>query len=300
MRLDIEAFHVLNVIVQEGSFAKAAKKLHKAQSAVSYQIKKLEDHLNIAIFDRSQYRAELTPAGKALWSEGMRMLQLASRIETLAERYGQGWEPRLDLVIDGSLPIGPVMRALKVMSDRKIPTRIQVKTEFLGGVQMRFEQDRSDMMLVKEYSPSPSLNAQALPPTTVTLVAAREHSLAQGKQIELEQLYEHVELTIHDSSDPGKQKLDNLQFGGERVFYFSDFNSKKKALLMGLGFGWMPNFLIEQELATGDLVELDYQGASSHTFTPQLVYPSDRPLGKAGEIIADLIVSELSSPITGG
>ena len=150
------------------------------------------------------------------------------------------------------------------------------------------------MMLVNEYSPSPALNAQALPPITFTLVAAREHSLASRKPVELEQLYDHVELTIHDSSDPGKQRLDKLQFGGERVFYFSDFNSKKKALLMGLGFGWMPNFLIEQELNDGELVELDYQGASSHTFTPQLVYPSERPLGKAGQIIADLIVSELS------
>lgn len=299
MRLDIDAFHVLNVIVQEGSFAKAARKLHKAQSAVSYQIKKLENHLNIDIFDRSQYRAELTPAGKALWSEGMRMLQLASHIETLAERYGQGWEPRLDLVIDGSLPIGPVMRALKVMSEQDIPTLIQVKTEFLGGVQMRFEQDKSDMMLVKEYSPSPALHAQALPPTTVTLVVAREHPLAQCTKIELEQLYEHVELTIHDSSDPTKQKLDNLQFGGERIFYLSDFESKKKALLMGLGFGWMPNFLIEQELSGGELVELDYQGTSRHTFTPQLVYPSGRPLGKAGQIIADLIVSELSTEADG-
>ncbi|WP_201347200.1 LysR family transcriptional regulator [Neptunomonas japonica] len=39
MRLDIEALRVLDVVIQEGSFAKAAAKLHKAQSAVSYQIK---------------------------------------------------------------------------------------------------------------------------------------------------------------------------------------------------------------------------------------------------------------------
>lgn len=293
MRLDIDSFYVLNVIVQEGSFAKAAKKLHKAQSAVSYQIKKLENHLDIVVFDRSQYRAELTPAGKALWSEGLRLLQHAHRIETLAQRYGQGWEPRLDLVIDGSLPLGPVMRALKVMTDRRIPTRIQVKTEFLSGVQMRFEQDKSDMMLVKEYQPGPSLIARALPLTAFTLVACAQHSLALAKKIDLEQLCDYVELTIHDSSDPTMQRPDGLQFGGERVFYLSDFNSKKKALLMGLGFGWMPNVMIEHELKSGELVQLDTQVASRHEFTPQLVYPSDRPLGKAGTIIADLIVGEL-------
>lgn len=292
MRLDIGAFHVLNVIVEQGSFAKAAKKLHKAQSAVSYQIKKLEEHLGIEVFDREQYRAELTPGGRVVWSEGMRMLQQGNRIETLALRYAEGWEPRLDLVIDGSLPLEPVMRALKVMSDSEVPTRIQVKTEFLGGVHQRFEQENSDMMLVKEYTPSPTLIAQPLSATTTILVAARNHPLAALSPIMLEQLYDYVELTIHDSSDPDKQKLDSLQFGGDRVFYLSDFNSKKSALSMGLGFGWMPDFLIEQELAAGELVELDYEGGSRHTFTPQLVYPSNRPLGKAGEMMAELITSE--------
>lgn len=294
MRLDIGAFHVLNVIVEEGSFAKAASKLHKAQSAVSYQVKKLEEHLGMEVFDRDKYRAELTPGGRVVWSEGMRILQHASRIETLALRYGQGWEPRLDLVIDGSLPIEPVMRALKVMSEREVPTRIQVKTEFLGGVHLRFEQDKSDMMLVKEYTPSPTLVAQPLSSTTIILVASREHALAGQAQIALEQLYDYVELTIHDSSDPEKQTLDSLQFGGDRVFYLSDFNSKKRALMMGLGFGWMPGFLINEELSTGELVELKYQGGSRHTFIPQLVYPSNRPLGKAGEIMADLIKEEFS------
>lgn len=39
MRIDIDAFNVLQVLVEEGSFAKAAERLHKAQSAVSYQVK---------------------------------------------------------------------------------------------------------------------------------------------------------------------------------------------------------------------------------------------------------------------
>ncbi len=294
MRLDIEALRVLNVVVQEGSFAKAAAKLHKAQSAISYQIKKLEDNLGMVIFDRSQYRAALTPAGRALWSEGRRMLQLASRIETLAERYGEGWEPRLDLVIDGALPLAPIMTALKVIADRKIPTLIQVKTEFLGGVPMRFDQEQADMMLAIEYQPSPLLKTIALPATRMVLVAAGHHPLAGQTELELSQLYDFIELTIHDSSDPDKKQLDSLQFGGERVYFLSDFRSKKEALLMGLGFGWMPDFLIERELNSGELVELDYQGGSSHAVTPQLVYPSDRPLGKAGQLIAELIMREFA------
>ncbi len=292
MRLDLESLRVLHVIISEGSFARAAEKLCKAQSAVSYQIRKLEQQLGFQIFDRSKYRAELTPRGQVLWSEGRRMLELASRIETLAERYTEGWEPSLELVIDGALPMEPVMRALKTLVDRDIPTRTRVKVEALGGVQMRFEQDRSDLMLVKDYRPAPNLKAIALPAITVLLVAARDHPLAQQQRISLDQLYDHVELTIQDTSDERGQTPDALQFGGDRVFYMHGFSSKKTALQMGLGFGWMPHFMIIDELNSGALVELGFSGGSRVTFTPQLVFDTNRPPGKAGQLITDLILAE--------
>ncbi len=295
MRIDIEALRVLDVVIQEGSFAKAAARLHKAQSAISYQIKKLEDQLDISIFDRSSYRAALTPKGKALWTEGRRLLQQAERIEKLAAHYSEGWEPKFDLVIDASLPMEPVMKAMKVLVDREIPTKIQVKVEAMGGVQKRFEQDGANMMLVKDYQPSPHLRPIPLPQVTFILVASRDHALASQRGIDLNQLLEHVELTIHDSSDANTDQLDEHQFGGDRVFFMHGFISKKSALMMGLGFGWMPEFMIRDELASGDLVELDYEGGSRSSFTPMLVHPTDQPLGRAGELILDQILTEFNA-----
>ncbi len=107
-----------------------------------------------------------------------------------------------------------------------------------------------------------------------------------------EQLLGHVELTIHDSGDTHKQKLDELQFGGDRVFYMHSFQSKKTALMMGMGFGWMPLYLIEQELRNRELVELNLLSGSRFSFTPQLVYPYDRPQGKAGKMITELLVTQ--------
>lgn len=295
--MDLDALKTLCEIVDQGSFAKAAKSRHKAQSAISYQIRKLEDHFGLAIFDRSEYRAELTPAGRALVEEGRRLLKQSQRVETLAARFTQGWEPRLELVIDGSLPVKPVMKALKVLSSEGVPTRIQVKTEFLGGVQKVFEQNQSDMMLVKDYQPSPGLKATALPDVTFILVATAAHPLAGMGAVQLDDLYEHVELTIHDSSDPDKTTLDSLQFGGDRVFYLSDFGSKKQALMMGLGYGWMPDFLVADELKAGELVQLAYEGATQHRFTPQFIYRSDRPLGRAGRMLEELLLREFGQPL---
>lgn len=287
MRLDIENFHILNTIVEQRSFTKAAQKLHRTQSSISYQIKKLEDNLGIEIFDREEYRAKLTPGGKVVWEEGRRLVNMCDRIKSLASRYKGGFEPKLEVVVDGALPMQPIMHALKIIADKEIATKIQVKMEFLGGVQLRFDKDRADVMIVKNYKPKPSLRAHTLKEQRFILVVSQHHALAKVENISHDQILEHVELTIQDSSGTS---VDDLQFGCDKVFYLSDFTCKKNAILMGLGFGWMPEYLITEELESGDLKELSYLGGSKHIFSPQLVYSVDTPLGKTGELFRELIL----------
>ncbi|NRA60459.1 MAG: LysR family transcriptional regulator [Psychrobium sp.] len=294
MRLDIETLKILDLIVRLGSFAKAAEQLNRAQSAISYQIKKLEQHLGIALFDRSQYRAELTPEGNAILTEGRRLLQQVHNLEVLAARFSQGWEPRLEIVIDGALPIEPIMRALKRLSELDISTRVQLRTEFLSGVQRCFERNSSDLMLVKDFQSNPYLNAKPLPTINSLLVVSKDHPLAYVKGLELKHLHEHVELTIADSGTVDPQFQDDLQFGGERVFYLNGFIAKKNSILLGMGFGWVPDYLIEDELANHKLVELDFVGGSCHSFVPKLVHSSERPLGRAGQLLSDLILEEFN------
>ncbi|MCL1067896.1 LysR family transcriptional regulator [Shewanella olleyana] len=292
MKIDVEAFNVLQVLVEEGSFSKASERLHKAQSAVSYQVKKLEQHLGIQLFNRDQYRAELTPEGKVILAEGQRLLQHLSNIEHLASRFSEGWEPKLELVIDGALPMEPIMNALKRMSENDVPTKVQLNMEFLGGVQHRFERDKADLMLVKDYIAAPYFSAKQLPTVTSLLVCSKLHSLAAAKSVSLSELQQHVELTIEDSA-PTKQR-DELQFGGDKVFYLSGFIMKKNALLKGLGFGWMPEFLIAEELDKNELAIVDFAGGHRFRFTPQLVSTLERPLGRAGQLFTDLILEEFA------
>lgn len=293
MRIDIDAFNVLQVLVEEGSFAKAAERLHKAQSAVSYQVKKLEEHLGVQLFSREQYRAELTQEGRVILAEGQRLLQHLANIEHLASRFSEGWEPKLELVIDGALPMEPIMTALKRMAEHQIPTKIQLNMEFLGGVQHRFERDNADLMLVKDYRTGPYYHPQPLPAITSVLVASASHPLSFIREISLSELQQHVELTIEDSS-PNKSYRDEMQFGGDKVFYLSGFIMKKNALLKGLGFGWLPDFLVQEELVKGELVEIDFVGGSRFTFIPQLVSTLERPLGRAGQLFTELILEEFA------
>jgi DNA-binding transcriptional LysR family regulator len=151
MALDLESLRVLSAVVSEGGFSKAAEKLNKTQSAVSYQIQKLEQRLGTNLFDRSSYRAELTPVGERILIEGQRLLHQAEHVSQLVDQFSAGWEPRLELIVDGMMPSEQILTVLKEMVELNIPTHIQLRVEYLGGVQQRFEQDGAELMLALDY-----------------------------------------------------------------------------------------------------------------------------------------------------
>lgn len=62
-------------IVESGSFTGAAKRIHRTQSAVSMQIKRLEDLLGQPLFERSARNVRLTGEGEAFFDHARRILR---------------------------------------------------------------------------------------------------------------------------------------------------------------------------------------------------------------------------------
>ncbi|MFU8806775.1 MAG: LysR substrate-binding domain-containing protein, partial [Bradymonadaceae bacterium] len=198
-------------------------------------------------------------------------------------QFHQGWEPRLDVIIDGILPMEPIMQVLKILGEEEVPTLIQIKVEFLGGVQYRFERDDAHIMLTKDFEAGPEFLAHAMPAVPCMLVAASGHALVaeEPELLELSDLHRYVEITVQDSSE--SRVKDTRMFSGSRVYYLSDFFTKRQALLMGMGYGWMPMYLVSEDIEQDRLREVPYSGGSRYEFTPALVHGAHRPLGPTGQ-----------------
>jgi DNA-binding transcriptional LysR family regulator len=74
--LELDLLQTLVAIVESGSFASAALRIHRTQSAVSMQMRRLELIAGKPIFDRDGRRARLTPAGETLLAYARRILKL--------------------------------------------------------------------------------------------------------------------------------------------------------------------------------------------------------------------------------
>ncbi|RZW09679.1 MAG: LysR family transcriptional regulator, partial [Rhodobacteraceae bacterium] len=74
--LDLDLLKTLVAIAETGSFSAAATVVHRTPSAVSMQVKKMEDLLGRAVFARDSRSVSLTPDGAFLLEHARRMLAL--------------------------------------------------------------------------------------------------------------------------------------------------------------------------------------------------------------------------------
>lgn len=289
MKLDLVALETLEAVVDCGSVALAADALNKAQSAVSYHLKKIEDQLGIALLDRSGYRLRLTAEGRVFLAEARPVLSRLRDLDQFSKRYTAGWEPELRIHFDGALPTRPLISAIKNLERLGCPTKIDLQVGFLEGVQASFAAQNGDILIAVAMKPPSHFSTVLLPDLELTLCCSANNPLARQMPISQSDLKDSTELVV--SNDAGGTGLPTHYFGSRRVFRLCDFRTKLDAIRQGLGFGWLPQYLAQPALTRGELVVLQGRFRNVIRFEPVLAMQAQMPVGPAAEHITQQLMA---------
>ena len=120
--------------VEEGSFSGAARKLNRAQSAVSEMVSTLEAQIGVPLFDRSGRYPKLTSAGTVLLADARGIVSGVDFMKARARGMSEGLEPELSVVVDVSMPIEAITSAAKEFRVKFPGTPLRLYVEALGGV----------------------------------------------------------------------------------------------------------------------------------------------------------------------
>lgn len=287
MKLDLNALEAFEAIVEHGSVAGAAKALNKAQSAVSYHLRRLEDQLGVVMLDRSGYRLKLTPEGEGILAEARPILEKLRELSRYGARYRSGWEPSLKIFFDGALPTSTIVAALGTLEKHGAPTRIDLRVGFLDGVQAAFSRQGGDVLIAAIVKPQPDIVIRTLAPLDFVLCCSSSHALATITKVARSELQEHTELII--SSQMDEPALPAHHFHSRRVFHLSDFHTKLTAVLQGLGYGWLPQYMAEPHLRQGSLHAIAYEAGARFQLMPAVATRSAASAGKAAKLIVDYL-----------
>lgn len=262
--LTLEALRVMDAIDRRGSFAAAADELRRVPSALSYTVQKLEQDLDVMVFDRSGHRTRFTNVGRMLLERGRVLLEAADKLTSDAEALARGWETHLTIVSEALVPgeqLFPLVERLAVKSD----TQLSLLTEVLAGAWERLEEGSADIVIAPDMHlrASAEINTRKLYSMISVCVASPDHPIHN----EPEPLSEITRVKYRGIAvaDTARERpvLTVQLLDKQPRLTVSSLADKHKALLAGLGVATMPYPLVEQDIAAGRLrvVSPEYSAA---------------------------------------
>lgn len=296
--LTLDQLAVLVTVAEEGSFSGAARRLNRAQSAITYAVQNLELQTGTPLFDRSAYRPSLTPAGRALLPRARRVLEGVTDYRQQARSLLAGCEARLTLAVDLLVPMTLLTGALKAFSAAFPMVEVAVFVEPMDATLAALRQGNADLGLIVDL-PMPELlegfhRARCGWLATVR-VAAADHPLARSSEpIRMEDLRDHTQILLSS----GRETSGAHDWGGHAVnrWRVNDLNLRHRLLLAGVGWSSMPRHLVADDLAAGRLVALTTDKTSVAELPPELplsvAHLRTRTLGPAARWLIDRMVAE--------
>lgn len=257
--ITIEALVVLDAIEYRGSYAAAAEQLNKVPSALSYIVQKLEEQLNVTIFERQGRRSVLTPAGKHLLAEGRKVLIAMNTLSEQTQTIANGWETRIRIACDSIFDITSVFGVVGGFLEEHQNIEIDVREEVMNGSWEALIEDKVDLV-IGAPAPAPiqkGIRALKVGELNPVLVAHNAHALAQIKMpVNNAELSNYRTVVVHDSAQHEIPRTVNI-IEGSRHFFVTSINQKIAAIRAGVGIGYLPKELIENLIASNELVVID-------------------------------------------
>jgi DNA-binding transcriptional LysR family regulator len=195
---DLEIRHLESflVVAEEGSFTRAALRLHISQPPLSLRIKELEAILKVVLFDRTTRRVRLTAAGRMFLEKIRATMQSLHAAVVAARQVEQGVVGRLRVGYTG------------IASDSVLPRLIgkfgslypEVALDILGPsasgeLSLSLLNEEIDIALCFLPPPHPRLASRTLVATEMALVLPDKHPMAHAKKVLLQKLAEEPFVT---------------------------------------------------------------------------------------------------------
>jgi len=255
--MTLEQIRTLCCIIECGTLKKAADNLHKTQPALSMAIRKLEDEYGFQILARDNYRLTLTEAGKSFYYKAQELLQSSEQLNSLGKHLGIGHEANIRLGYDAICPISDMLDILKSCQEKFPYTEIDLIGETRFGALDLLKKREVDLAISPWWPSFYALgDLESLPIShfKVIMVAAPQ-IFGEKQNVAISDLKQHVHISIEES-DLSFDTRDLVLLKGCRQWRTRDAYTLKSLLVEGLGWGYVPEFMVEQEIKNGQLARL--------------------------------------------
>jgi DNA-binding transcriptional LysR family regulator len=273
MDTTLDAWEILQAVVQLGGFAPAAEKLNRSQSTISYAIGRLHEQLGVQLFEIQGRKAQLTEAGRVLLADVEPLLTGFHQLEQRARLMASGGASEVRLSVDSIFPDDRLYAALASFS-RSFPyVKIKLRQGTFLSADSEFSLHNAQLCVTGLISRE--LFVKPILVIGMIAVARCDHPLHSiRRRLSRTELMQHMLVTIEGAASESSKR--QPRFPAQRVLPVGSIDSAIAAVRSGLCFGWLPKYRIQAELDNGDFLALPL------------------PAGKTRDVRLNLVCRDLS------
>jgi LysR family transcriptional regulator, low CO2-responsive transcriptional regulator len=293
LHLTLRQLKVFEAVARHLNYTRAAEELFLTQPAVSMQVKLLEEHLGVALFEQLGKRIHLTEAGQEVLAYARTVTQQLDELESVLNRIKglSGGKLRISVATTANYFI-PTL--LGTFSRRYPEVTVSLDVTNREALLQQLSENTVDIVIMGQPPSGLDVEAEAFMENPLIIVAPPGHALAHQKKIPLKRLQEEVFLV----REPGSGTRSAMErFFAEREIHLKtgmevgSNEAIKQSVQAGLGLGLLSRATIEQELELKRLVVLDVAEfpIMRHWY---LVHRRGKRLSAVAEVFKDFMLKE--------
>lgn len=283
-------------VVESGSFTAAAGTLEISKAAVSKYVLRLEQRLGARLLHRTTRRLTLTEAGDALFRRSVAALsELADAEREVAQLAGT---PRGHLRVTAPVYFGERHVAPLLHKFRALYPEITLDLDFDNRL-VDLVKERFDLALRITALADSSLVARPLAPCPQVVCGSPAYLAKRGVPVVPADLRAHDCLSYSLDRTPKEWRFRSPRGRWIAVNVTGPIRCNndialKQAMLDGLGLRQIPRFIVEPEIASGELVEVldSYESPPLNIYA---VYATRRNLSPKVRVFVDFLAAEFGS-----
>ena len=248
--MDLFQLQTFKAVVQEGSFSRAAQKLHRSQPAISQTIRKLEEELSEPLLDRSSRDGTMTDAGQVVYEYAQKMVNMRAEAQGALAELRELHRGKLSIAANEftSLYLLPLLDEFRKL----YPT---IKVTVLRSLASRIPDDllnhNAELGVVSFRPNSPELQSVCVYSDRLAFIVHRKHPLSGQSRVKIQQLGAEV-FIAHNVQSPYRLKVIEAFRKSKTPLNMTvelpTIESIKKFVAMGNGVALLPRIAVQEEL----------------------------------------------------
>jgi len=280
--ITLKHLKIIQALHKNNTLTRAANALHLSQSALSHQIRYLEEKLGITLWEREGRNLRLTKAGELLLQTAQQLLPIVEQTEKTLKAYAQGRQGILRIGVECYPCYEWLTKVIGVFLQRMPDVEVDIINKFQFSGYEGLLNHHIDVLITPDSEKKTDIHIETLAQYNLVLLVAEEHLLAHKIIITPEDLTTETLLTFPvplERLDILTQFLNPAHIKPKQIKKIESIELMLQMTALGRGVCVLPEWLADEFIKKIAVkkIQISTQGLSQKLFA--ILHKQDREIG---------------------